>query len=88
MDYHLEITKKGNCRFFFFRGRGNNILIFFFYVLNFPKIRVRLKMILPFLSLWTNLLYDRLLRLQILFMWLLISDKLPKKKYEKINKRK
>ena len=79
MDYHLEITKKGNCRFFFFRGRGNNILIFFFYVLNFPKIRVRLKMILPFLSLWTNLLYDRLLRLQILFMWLLISDKLPKK---------
>jgi hypothetical protein len=41
MDYHLEITKRGNCVnlfiYLFFRGRGNNILIFFFYVLNFPK---------------------------------------------------
>jgi hypothetical protein len=36
---------------FFFLGRGNNILTFFFFsVLNFPKIRVRFKMTLPFLS--------------------------------------
>ena len=41
MDYHLEITKRGNCVdlfILFFRVRGNNILIYiFFYVLNFPK---------------------------------------------------
>ena len=41
MDYHLEITKRGNyvdLFISFFRGRGNNILtFFFFYVLNFPK---------------------------------------------------
>jgi hypothetical protein len=34
MDYHLEITKKGNSRFLFFiiifKGRGNNILTFVF----------------------------------------------------------
>ena len=68
MNYHLEITKKGNCRFFFFRGRGNNILTFLFYVLNFPKIHARLNMTLSFLSSWTNLLSDGLLRSQILFM--------------------
>ena len=50
------------------RGRGNNNLTFFFPVLNFPNIRVRIKMTLPFLSSWTNLLYDGLLRSQILFM--------------------
>jgi hypothetical protein len=42
MDYHLEITIRGNCvdlfiYFYFFGGRGNNILTFFFSVLNFPK---------------------------------------------------
>ena len=37
-------------------------------MLNFPNIRVRIKMTLPFLSPWTNLLYDGLLRSQILFM--------------------
>jgi hypothetical protein len=68
MDYHLEITKRGNCVdffFFFFRGRGNNILtIFFFvYVLNFPKRYVTFS----FLSSWTNFLYDRLLTSQIFF---------------------
>ena len=40
----------------------------FFYMLNFPKIRVRLKMTLSFLFPLTNLLYDGLLRLQILFI--------------------
>ena len=33
MDYNLKITKRGNCVdffFFFFRGRGNNMLTFFF----------------------------------------------------------
>ena len=32
MDYHLEITKRGNCvdLFIYFKGRGNNILTFFF----------------------------------------------------------
>ena len=33
MDYRLEITKRGNCVdlfIYFFRGRGNNILTFFF----------------------------------------------------------
>ena len=49
-------------------------------MLNFPKIRVRLNMTLSFLSPWTNLLYDGLLRSQILFMLLLISNKWPKKK--------
>ena len=73
MDYHLEKTKRGNCVnlfiYLFFRGRGNNILIYiFFYVLNFPKIRVRFKMTLSFLSSWTNLLYDGLLMSHILFM--------------------
>ena len=37
------------------------------YVLNFPKIRVRVKITLPILSPCTNLLYDGLLRSQILF---------------------
>jgi hypothetical protein len=63
------------CKFLFiylfiFPSGAEDILIyiFFFYVLNFSKIRVRLKMTLSFLSLWTNLLYDGLLRSQILFM--------------------
>ena len=44
-------------------------------------------MILSFLSMWTNLLYDGLLRLQILFMWLLISDKFPKKRLKEKQKK-
>ena len=67
MNYHLEITKRGNCVDLFIKGRGNNILTFFFYVLNFPK-RYRLNMTLSFLSPWTKLLYDGLLKSQILFM--------------------
>ena len=45
-------------------------------------------MTLSFLSLWTNLLYDGLLKSQILFMWLFISDKLPKKNEREIKDRK
>jgi hypothetical protein len=55
--------------FFFFRGRGNNILtFFFFYGLNFPKRYVLDLRDIVISSPWTNLLYDGLLRSQILFM--------------------
>jgi hypothetical protein len=41
IEYHLEITQEVIALiflFFIFRGKGNNILtFFFFYVLNFPK---------------------------------------------------
>ena len=55
-------------------------------MLNFPKIYARFEMTLPILSSWTNLLYGGLLRSQILFLWLLISEKLPKKKKMKREK--
>jgi hypothetical protein len=60
--------------FFFFSWAEGITSSFFFFVcvcvcvLNFHKIRVRHKMTLSFLSLWTNLLYEGLLRSQILFM--------------------
>ena len=44
-------------------------------------------MTLSFLSLWTNLLYDGLLRSQILFILLLISDKLSKKRWKEKQKK-
>ena len=44
-------------------------------------------MTFSFLSLWTNLIYDGLLRSQILFMWLLISDKLSKKRWKEEQKK-
>ena len=57
-------------------------------MLNFPKIRVRLKMTLLFLSSLTNLLYDGLLRSQILFPMIINKQEIAQKRKEKEKQKK
>ena len=58
-----------------------------FLVLNFPKIRVRLKMTLLFLSSLTNLLYDGLLKSQILFPMIINKQEITQKKKKRETKK-
>ena len=78
MNYHLEITKKSNCR-----GKRNNILTFLFYVLNFPKDDIVIFIFVDqFVIWWTSKVTNIVSRYVIINKWKITPEKIKRETKE------